>query len=173
MALIAKIDGKALKAEVLQVTGHAGHEIFEVQIGKKTHTVDVGWLGSAERFSMIVDGRSYDVDVIADGDELMVTLAGTTYRVKLEDELMQKMLGQAKERSHAAEVTLKAPMPGMVVGVEVSEGQVVTAGQGLVILEAMKMQNELKAPKPGTVKTVRVKPGDKVNGSDVLLVIGQ
>ena len=66
---------------------------------------------------------------------------------------------------------LKAPMPGRVVLVEVSPGQTVRPGDGLVILEAMKMENEFKAAVAGTVKEVRVEAGQAVNPGDVLVVI--
>jgi biotin carboxyl carrier protein len=62
-------------------------------------------------------------------------------------------------------------MPGKVVRVLVEAGQAVEAGQGVVVVEAMKMQNELKSPKAGAVAEVRVEPGATVNAGDVLVVI--
>jgi biotin carboxyl carrier protein len=64
-----------------------------------------------------------------------------------------------------------APMPGKVVRVLVEEGQEVEAGAGLVVVEAMKMQNELKSPKKGTVAELRARPGATVNAGDVLAVV--
>jgi biotin carboxyl carrier protein len=69
----------------------------------------------------------------------------------------------------AGEYHLKAPMPGMVVAVPVEEGQKVERGADLVILESMKMQNELKAPREGTVTHVRVRPGDRVDQNQILI----
>ncbi|MBC7929115.1 MAG: biotin/lipoyl-binding protein, partial [Rubrivivax sp.] len=66
---------------------------------------------------------------------------------------------------------INAPMPGKVVRVLVEAGQAVEAGAGLVVVEAMKMQNELKSPKTGTVSEVRVEPGATVNAGDVLVII--
>ena len=66
---------------------------------------------------------------------------------------------------------LKAPMPGKVVLVEVEVGQVVAAGDGLIVLEAMKMENEFRAAAPGTVVEIRVEAGQAVNPGDVLVVI--
>ena len=70
-----------------------------------------------------------------------------------------------------AEKQLKAPMPGLVVRVEVEVGDAVAAGQGVVIVEAMKMENELKAPADGAVAEVRVEPGQPVEKGAVLLVL--
>jgi len=64
---------------------------------------------------------------------------------------------------------LKAPMPGLVLRVQVRPGQRVSAGAGLVVLEAMKMENELKAPAPAVIKAVRVQPGAAVEKGQVLL----
>jgi pyruvate carboxylase subunit B len=64
---------------------------------------------------------------------------------------------------------IKAPMPGLVVRVQVAVGQAVTAGVGLVVVEAMKMENELKAPRAGTVAQVHVQAGDKVEKGQPLV----
>jgi biotin carboxyl carrier protein len=66
---------------------------------------------------------------------------------------------------------LKAPMPGRVIVIEVTVGQVVAPGDGLIVLEAMKMENEFKAAVAGTVKEIRVTPGQAVNPGDVLVVV--
>ncbi len=64
-----------------------------------------------------------------------------------------------------------APMPGTLVAINVQEGQAVEAGQVLVVLEAMKMENEIKAGHSGTIRQIAVKAGDSVNGGDVLVVL--
>jgi biotin carboxyl carrier protein len=69
------------------------------------------------------------------------------------------------------EFTLAAPMPGMVVAIPVEVGQSVEKGDNLIILESMKMQNELKAPRGGKVSGVRVSPGDSVDLNQVLLTL--
>jgi biotin carboxyl carrier protein len=68
-------------------------------------------------------------------------------------------------------VTIKAPMPGLVRAINVNVGDSVIARQGVVILEAMKMENELRTPRVGVVKEIRVKPGDKVEQGQVLVII--
>jgi pyruvate carboxylase subunit B len=79
-----------------------------------------------------------------------------------------RSLTSSGDRQRAAPV-LKAPMPGLVLRVQVTPGQRVLAGAGLVVLEAMKMENELKATAPAVVKTVRVQPGSAVEKGQVLL----
>ena len=66
---------------------------------------------------------------------------------------------------------MAAPMPGLVVAVPVEEGQEVQKGEDLIILESMKMQNELKAPRDGTISRIRVGPGDSVDQNQVLLTL--
>jgi len=68
-----------------------------------------------------------------------------------------------------AEFILKAPMPGLVISVQVSEGQLVEKGQILVILESMKMQNELRAPSAGIITRLRIKSGESVEQKQILL----
>ncbi len=171
MGLIAMIGDKQLNVEIEKFIGKKNEEVFRIKIDEKVYNVDVGMIGIPNHFSMIVDQKSYDVDVTQDDDEFVVTVKGNTYLVQIEDESKKKLIEHDKDKHHAGEVMIKAPMPGMVVGVEIKEGDEVGVGKGLVILEAMKMQNELRAPKSGLVKTIKVKAGDKVNSGDVLVVL--
>lgn len=81
---------------------------------------------------------------------------------------LREMTGGAEVE---AEMRVVAPMPGLVVRVEVEEGQQVRAGQGLVVVEAMKMENELKAPADGTVARIEVKPGQTVDKGATMIVL--
>ena len=78
----------------------------------------------------------------------------------------------AKAAALAGDVTLEAPMPGTILDVAVKVGDAVKEGQLAVVLEAMKMENELQIPADGTVKAVNVSKGSSVNTSDVLVIIG-
>lgn len=68
-------------------------------------------------------------------------------------------------------VEVRAPMPGLVLSLGVEEGQIVATGDGLVVLEAMKMENELRAAAPGTVRSIHVVRGDAVGKNDLLVEI--
>jgi len=83
-------------------------------------------------------------------------------------ERLKSLMGDVRGAARAE--TLKAPMPGLVVKVEVEVGQHVKKGDGLVIVEAMKMENELKAHAPAVIKEIKVKPGNSVEKNQILLV---
>lgn len=79
--------------------------------------------------------------------------------------------GQNSDRHHHGAAEILAPMPGKVVRVQLEVGADVEKGTGIVVVEAMKMQNEMKAPRAGKVVSIKVKPGDTVNAGDVLAVV--
>jgi biotin carboxyl carrier protein len=79
--------------------------------------------------------------------------------------------GQDSDRHHHGLAEITAPMPGKVVRVQIETGATVEKGAGLVVVEAMKMQNEMKSPRAGVVVSINVKPGDTVNAGDVLAVV--
>ena len=116
-------------------------------------------------YSVILDGCSYEVGVTGSA----VDIGGVQLEVELEDPRKWNPAG-ASRRAEGAEA-IKAPMPGKVVRVLVAVGDDVAAGQGLVVLEAMKMQNEMKAPRAGKVVSVAVKVHEAVNAGSVLLTL--
>ena len=124
---------------------------------------------------LVHGGRVYECRVGAGpgaegrGD-LRVSVGAREYGVRLTDPKHLRGAGPGGgEQGGRAQV--RAPMPGKVVRVLVGAGQAVAAGQGLVVVEAMKMQNELKSPKSGTVAELRAEPGATVNAGDVLVVV--
>jgi biotin carboxyl carrier protein len=114
--------------------------------------------------SIIVAGRCYEVR--ARNGAIYVN--GARYDVEVEDPREPSRRGPA---GVVGRQTLKAPMPGKVVRVLVSEGDEVSAGQGIVVVEAMKMQNEVQSPKAGHVLTIGVREGAAVSAGDVLAVV--
>lgn len=122
--------------------------------------------------SLIVDGTSVPVSVEPTGeDTLRVTIAGRRTEVRVKDEraLLLEEFGLDDERAGGGAVV--APMPGLVLDVLVEVGDTVDAEQGLLVLEAMKMENELRAPAPGTVTAIQATAGDAVDKNDVLIEI--
>ncbi len=107
------------------------------------------------------------------GDEnWQVLLRGRLYPVTVEDEREKRLRAAAGSGvSESGEFHLKAPMPGLVVAIPVTEGQAVKKGEVLLILESMKMQNELKAPRDGIVNRIKVKAGESVEQKQPLLSI--
>ena len=122
---------------------------------------------------LLADGRS--VTLVAEpGDRRghwTLELAGRRLRAEVVDERTRAIREMTGADADPAERTVVAPMPGLVVRVEVEPGQTVSAGQGLVIVEAMKMENELRAPADGVVARVDVAAGQTVEKGAVLLTL--
>ncbi|MDE3195830.1 MAG: acetyl-CoA carboxylase biotin carboxyl carrier protein subunit [Acidobacteriota bacterium] len=116
-------------------------------------------------YSILLDGASYEARVA--GSEIVIN--GCRFPFEADDPRQWKRRGGGAAGSGRA--SLAAPMPGKVVRVLAVEGDEVRAGQGIVVVEAMKMQNEMKSPRDGRVISVAVKPGDSVNAGAVLATI--
>ena len=117
--------------------------------------------------SILIGNKSYNVEVEKSGQEYRVTTRGEVYTFKVADEYLQP----STEESGGGEAVITAPMPGLVVKIMVKEGDEVKAGQGLLVLEAMKMQNEIQTPGSGTVSEIPVEQGQTVMTGDTLVVI--
>ena len=124
-----------------------------------------------KKFNVRVNGNSYEVEVeeIKDGVQ---PVAPAVQRPAAAPAPVAAAPKAAPAVAVAGAGTVSAPMPGTVLDIMVKEGDVVKSGQVCVILEAMKMENELPAPCDGTVKSVNVTKGASVNTADVLVVIG-
>jgi biotin carboxyl carrier protein len=143
-----------------------------VSLNGQVLEVDFESVSGQPVYSLIIGGKSYEGYVYPDEQKWQVLLHGRLYQANVEDE-REKRLREAAGGGVVAngEFNLKAPMPGLVVSIPVSEGQVIQKGQVLLILESMKMQNELKAPKDGTVSRIKVKAGETVEQKQALLSV--
>ena len=103
-------------------------------------------------------------------DTFDVSIHGRSYEVTIVDPKRLRS-GQNSDRHHHGVAEILAPMPGKIVRVQIEAGASVERGTGVVVVEAMKMQNEMKSPRAGVVVSINVKPGDTVNAGDVLAVI--
>jgi biotin carboxyl carrier protein len=123
--------------------------------------------------SLLVDDRSYDIESerLADGGQNLL-VRGHVVHVDVLD-LRKVRLRRVQEATGAdtGPAKITSPMPGKVVAVLVKEGDTVAAGQGLLVVEAMKMENELKAPRAGVVKNLTATEGTPVDGGTTLCVI--
>lgn len=143
-----------------------------VLVDGEPHSVDFRGIDGTTLFSLLMDNSSWEVLVERTGDEYRVLINGELHVVTIQDERTRKLAkADAGTGAPAGEISIKAPMPGLVRGVNVNVGDSVSAKQGVVILEAMKMENELRSPRAGVVKEIRVKPGDKVDQGQALVVI--
>lgn len=150
--------------------------VVEYKPGETTVTVD-GEAVSVEAqmlrpgvLSLVVDGRAWRVVLENDSEEpaLYITRERIPYRI---DDPRSLKGRRARVTGTAGPKSIKASMPGRVVRVLAQKGEAVEAHQGVVVIEAMKMQNELKSPKAGKVAELRVAPGDTVTAGEVLAVI--
>jgi biotin carboxyl carrier protein len=147
-----------------------GDGTFRLTLGGTTHTVDARVLEHGA-VSLLVDARSYDVALDESGDEVQVLVDSEVVTVDVADERAVRLRVGAAGFSVSGKVVVTAPMPGKVVRVLVTPGAPVTEGQGLVVVEAMKMENELKSPKAGTVVEVFAKEGSAVEANAKLLTV--
>lgn len=135
-------------------------------------TVDFNSVSGQPVYSLLVNGKSYEGFVYPDEAEWEVLLMGRQFPVIVEDEREKRLRAAAGGSvSDAGEYHLRSPMPGMVVSIPVKEGQHIEKGDVLLILESMKMQNELKSPRPGSVSRIRVKVGESVEQRQTLLSV--
>ena len=155
--------GRSARLEVRESQGR-----YRVTIGEKTLDLDVVKAGG-HAVSVLVDGVSHDLTLEKTPGGFAVLVRGERFDVELKDAVKGVALGASK---HAGPLKLTAPMPGKIVKVLVSAGDAVEAGRGVLVMEAMKMENELKAARAGTVQEVRVKEGQAVEMGALLLVIG-
>ncbi len=116
------------------------------------------------------DTEVHECRVSKTQDGFDVNLRGRNHAVAIVDPKRLRSGQNADRHSHGlAEIT--APMPGKVVRVHIETGASVEKGAGVIVVEAMKMQNEMKSPRAGVVISINVKPGDTVNAGDVLAVV--
>jgi len=120
-------------------------------------------------YSVLLEGRSFEVRAITAADGLRVETGSRRFAVEVRDPRDSSRL--AKTALGSGRKSISAPMPGKVVRLLVREGDSVDSGQGLVVVEAMKMQNEMKAPRAGRVAEVLVRDGDTVAAGDTLVVL--
>lgn len=124
-------------------------------------------------YSLIVNGKSYEALVQPTEEGLEVLLHGQLFQVSIEDERQRRLRQSTGTQAvRRGEFHLKAPMPGLIITVQVREGQEVKKGDRMIVLESMKMQNEISSPTDGTVRSLRIKPGDNVDQNQVLLTLG-
>ena len=164
MRYITIIDDKEFTVEIID----AKH----VSINGKILDVDFESISGQPVYSLILDGRSHESYIARGDDHWQVLLRGRLYPVTVEDEREKRLRAAAGAGVvESGEFILKAPMPGLVVAIPVSEGEEVKKGQVLLILESMKMQNELKAPRNGIVHRIKVKKGESVEQKQTLLSV--
>ena len=142
---------------------------WQILVDGRTVEIDKEQLEGAKEvepgvFSVLIDGSSFEVRL---GEEAQ--LAGRRYRVEVRNP--RDAAKGSKSALGGGRQNITAPMPGKVIRVLVKKDDTVDTGAGLVVVEAMKMQNEMKAPRPAHVLEVRVQDGDTVTAGQTLLIL--
>ena len=166
MAFVAKLGEQTYTVEIEEI----GKGLYRVSVDGNEFLVD-GKKTGRTNYSLIVDNRSFEIEVDNAGDEYRVLVDGRNYHVNLVDERRVRVGVAQSDVQLQGRQRVSVPMPGKVIEVLVSEGDSVEKGQGLVIVEAMKMENEVRSPIAGEVKEIKVKPGDAVEGGAFLIII--
>jgi len=158
------VDGKAHRLELERVEGGWRCRLD----GREMHVDAV--VTRPDVLSLLIDGQSHEVKREQSATDLHMWVGSRRFGVELRDprSLRSRRDGAGDEKGPKK---LTAPMPGKVVRVLVAEKAEVEAGQGIVVVEAMKMQNEIKSPKKGVVQKVLATVGTNVNAGDVLAIV--
>ncbi len=144
----------------------------EITVDGETRAADLRAIDGLGTYSLLLDSESHEALVETRADDIGVLLRGRFYPVQVQDERARRLAESTRGfGAPAGEVAIKSPMPGLIVAVKVGPGQDVKKGETLVILESMKMENELKAPRDGTVGVVRVKDRQPVEQGQVLVTL--
>ncbi|MEM7111153.1 MAG: acetyl-CoA carboxylase biotin carboxyl carrier protein subunit [Chloroflexota bacterium] len=165
MKYIATINEQQFEIEI-------GHD-NEILVNGERYETDFNPLPDSGMVSLLLNNHSWEA-VVEERDEMHeVLLKGELYSVLVQDERTYRM-AQARGVGTAVtgEANVTAPMPGLIVTIPVNQGDAVSKGDSVVILESMKMENELRAPRDGVILRVSTQPGASVEKGQVLVVIG-
>ena len=165
MKFTIELNGKARTVELSR-----GEKGFACSLDGKPVEADIAEIG-AGTYSVLMGGQSLEVRITPQTHALAAFVGGQEYSLRVRDprEWRRKHGGAAASEGRQQVV---APMPGKVIRILAKVGEKIEAGQGVVVVEAMKMQNEVRAPKSGVVEKIVVAEGQSVNAGDALATIG-
>lgn len=144
----------------------------EIVCDGEVYAADLQSIDELGTYSLLLDSASHEALVEIRNDEIGVLLRGRFYPIRVQDERARRLAESTRGLgAPTGEVAIKSPMPGMIVAVRVSLGQDVLKGETLVILESMKMENELKAPRDGKVLSVRAEARQAVEQGQTLITL--
>jgi biotin carboxyl carrier protein len=166
MKLIAEVNGKTRPLELQELV--PGGPSFSFAAAERAGEADVREVEPGV-YSILLGGRSLEVKMDEGAHGYVAAVNGRRYEILVHDPRRLSRVDEGPQE--AGPKVVVAPMPGKVIRLKVQVGDIVETGQGLVVVEAMKMQNELKSPKAGTVKALHVKEGSSVSAGEPLLVV--
>jgi biotin carboxyl carrier protein len=157
------IDGKNYRLDLNQVDGR-----WHCQLDGREIEVDAV-LARPDVLSLRIGNKAYEVKCERVASDLHIWVGSVRYAAEVRDP--RSLRGRARAVDEHGPKKLTAPMPGKVVRILVTQGAEIEAGAGVLVVEAMKMQNEVKSPKKGTVQKILVNEGAAVNAGDVLAIV--
>ncbi len=166
MTFIAKLGDQNYTVEIEEI----GKSLYRVSVDGNEILVD-GKKTGRSNYSLIINHRSFEVDVDIVETEYRVLVDGRSYHIDLVDERRMRVGGFQSGIQLQGRQNISVPMAGKVIAVLVNEGDQIEKGQGLVIVEAMKMENEVRSPIHAEVKEVKVKAGQAVVSGELLLIV--
>jgi biotin carboxyl carrier protein len=164
MKFTAVIDGERIDIELNAVNPKS----VEAEVGGRKYTLEAKIIKPGV-YWFNWQNRSIEVAVTPNGEGYAVSVGGRRVAVEIAD--ARTALRKAAQHGQTGVVEIRAPMPGKVVKVLLPEGSEVGNNQGILVMEAMKMQNEIKSPKHGVVKKLGVGEGAAVNAGDLLATV--
>ena len=163
MKYFVNVNGRAHEVELIERLGQ-----LEVAVDGTALDISYEEVDDLGQVVILRDGKSYGLSIEGSEEEVAITLAGHFYDVRREDE-RERAAHAAERASTKGSGAVTATMPGVVVELLVKKGEAVTKGQPLLILSAMKMQNEIASPSEGVVKEIHVNAGQAVSGGAKLV----
>ncbi len=173
MKIEAEYDNQSYRIQLIEQEGvdPGGHFEIKIEGPENDRVLDVRVISHIQDiWTLEIDGKIHDVIVSETQDQMLVDWGHRSFPIQVFTQL-EKHLKHSISTETKGRITLRAQMPGQVISVMAKEGDKVQQEQGLVIIEAMKMQNEIRSPKSGMVKTCDVKEGTKVSAGDILFEI--
>ncbi|MBI9072073.1 MAG: biotin/lipoyl-binding protein [Melioribacteraceae bacterium] len=164
MKLVSRLGGEENIVDVTKLDSGK----YKVIIDGEEMIIDVPHINH-DKINILYDNKSLDYSYLKSEDMYELNYMDKNFEIELYDERRFNL--RKAEFSNSGPEKIKSSMPGKIVKLEVSEGDLVEAGQGILIMEAMKMENEVKCAKAGIIKKIYVKEGDAVEKSTVLVEI--
>lgn len=165
MKYFVEVNGRSHEVTVVERLGE-----LRVTVNGEPLDIDYEEVDALGQVALRSEGKSFGMSIDGDAQRVTAVIAGHLYAVELEDERERAAHAAAREATKGGGV-VKSVMPGVVVELLVAAGDAVEAGQPLLVLEAMKMQNEIAAPSAGTVAKVHVSEKQAVSSGDALITL--
>lgn len=163
--------GEGEKRHELDLEVRVEGDQLVLETERESVTAHVVSLPDGESYSLLVGGRSFEVAIQEEGDGTQVLLDGRRFRVAVRSPLEKTLREVAHADPATRGTTVEAPMPGLIVAIHAQPGSTVRRGEPLVVMEAMKMQNELQAETDGVVRALHVEVGETVEAGKPLVTL--